>query len=109
MASCSFRILYKEEQTRVAHFIQLIFCPLFASAPRADGSSVRDVHHLKLAASIFKNLSFGLSPLRISSLLGLWSGGSAGWMKGAGAGRASGLLNLQRLTWCEAAPVFSGL
>lgn len=90
-ATWSFRIHIMENQTRVTHFIHLILCPLFTSALRADGSSVRDVHHLKLSASSFTGLSSGLSPL-CAPAAPLCSGiGQHCLVRGAGAARASGL------------------
>lgn len=86
MANCSFRILNREEQTRVIHFIQLIFCPLFSSALRADGSNVSDVHHLKPSQVPPEWLSSGLS-LSVQLSPALWWRQHC-WMKGAGAGSA---------------------
>lgn len=117
MASCSFRILNKEAQTRVTHFIQLIFCPLFASALRADGNSVRDVHHLKLSANFFiKN--------RILPVICLCTGFFFFTLRNPGsaveqgrcrcfplpaAGWVPGLFSLPFLKRCKTGPVFPDL
>lgn len=96
MASCFFRILHKEAQTRVTCFIQLIFYPLFASALRADGSSVRDVHHLKLSVSTFKTkIRFGLSSVWMPARFSCPDTLVALTVSGAGTGASSCLLLAQ--------------
>lgn len=98
-ASCCFRILHKEAQTRVTCFIQLIFYPLFASALRADGSSVRDVHHLKLSVSSFKTkIRFGLSSVCVPACSSCPDTLVALTVSRAGTG-ASPCLLLAQSTW----------
>lgn len=112
IANCSFRILNKANQTWVIHFIQLIFCPLFSSALRADGSNASDVHHLKLLQVSSEPLVSGLSLSVQVSPAPRWR---QHWLhKGGGAGSAACCQSLwatepQLSMCCETAPLFLGL